>query len=34
VSVFATCPCNHVQILDEAPDTVAAAIEHVVRRSS
>ena len=26
VSVFATTPCNHVQILNKAPDTVVAAI--------
>lgn len=30
VSVFATVPYKHTQILSKAPDTVAAAIEHVV----
>lgn len=34
VSVFATTPCNHTQILSKAPDTVAAAIDHVVHRPS
>lgn len=34
VSVFATSPCNHVHILSKGPETVAAAIEHVVRRCS
>jgi pimeloyl-ACP methyl ester carboxylesterase len=33
VSVFATTPHNHTQILSKAPDTVAAAIEDVVDRS-
>lgn len=30
VSVFATTPANHVQILTKAPDTVVAAIDAVV----
>jgi hypothetical protein len=34
VSVFATVPHKHTQILGKAPDTVVAAIEDVVRRSS
>jgi pimeloyl-ACP methyl ester carboxylesterase len=34
VSVFATTPHKHTQILNKAPDTVAAAIEHVIHRSS
>jgi hypothetical protein len=34
VSVFATAPCNHVQIPSKAPETVIAATEDVVRRSS
>ena len=34
VSVFATVPYNHVQILDKAPDTVVRAIEDVIRQSS
>jgi pimeloyl-ACP methyl ester carboxylesterase len=34
VSVFATTPCNHVQILSKAPDTVVAAIENVIHQSS
>ena len=34
IAVFATVPVNHVQILSRAPETVAAAIEDVVRRSS
>ena len=34
VSVFATTPHKHTQILSKAPDTVAAAIEDVVRRSA
>jgi hypothetical protein len=34
VSVFATTPCNHTQILSKAPDTVVAAIDHVVHRRS
>ena len=34
VSVFATVPCNHVQILNKAPDAVVAAIEDVIRQSS
>ena len=33
VSVFATTPHKHTQILGRAPDTVAAAIEDVVRKS-
>jgi pimeloyl-ACP methyl ester carboxylesterase len=33
VSVFATTPHKHTQILSKAPDTVVAAIEDVVRRS-
>ncbi|HTZ85274.1 MAG TPA: alpha/beta hydrolase [Solirubrobacteraceae bacterium] len=32
VSVFATTPHKHTQILNSAPDTVVAAIEEVVRR--
>jgi pimeloyl-ACP methyl ester carboxylesterase len=32
VSVFATTPHKHTQILKNAPDTVVAAIEEVVRR--
>jgi pimeloyl-ACP methyl ester carboxylesterase len=31
VSVFATTPHKHTQILTKAPDTVAAAIEHVIQ---
>ena len=34
VSVFATTPHKHTQILSKAPDTVTAAIEDVVQRSS
>jgi hypothetical protein len=34
VAVFATTSCNHTQILNKAPDTVAAAIENVVHQSS
>jgi pimeloyl-ACP methyl ester carboxylesterase len=34
VSVFATTPHNHTQILKKAPDTVVAAIEDVVHGSS
>jgi pimeloyl-ACP methyl ester carboxylesterase len=34
VSVFATTPHNHMQILNKAPDTVVAAIEHVIHQSS
>jgi hypothetical protein len=34
VSVFATTPHKHTQILSKAPDTVVAAIEHVVSDSS
>ncbi len=34
VSVFATTPHKHTQILKKAPDTVAAAIEGVIHRSS
>jgi hypothetical protein len=32
VSVFATTPHKHTQILSKAPDTVVAAIEDVIRR--
>ena len=34
VSVFATTPHKHTQILSKAPDTVVAAIEDVIRQSS
>jgi hypothetical protein len=34
VSVFATTPYNHMQILNRAPDIVVAAIEDVIHRSS
>jgi pimeloyl-ACP methyl ester carboxylesterase len=34
VSVFATTPHKHTQILSKAPDTVVAAIEEVIRASS
>ena len=34
VSVFATTPKKHTQILSKAPDTVVAAIENVIRQSS
>jgi ribosomal protein L18 len=34
VSVFATTPHKHPQILNQAPDTVVAAIEDVIRQSS
>ncbi len=34
VSVFATVPYKHTQILTKAPETVAAAIEDVARRAS
>jgi len=34
VSVFATAPHKHTQILSKDPDTVVAAIENVVRDSS
>ncbi len=34
VSVFATTPHKHTQILNKAPDTVVAAIEEVIDRSS
>jgi pimeloyl-ACP methyl ester carboxylesterase len=34
VSVFATVPYKHTQILSKAPDTVVAAIEDVIKRSS
>jgi pimeloyl-ACP methyl ester carboxylesterase len=34
VSVFATTPYTHTQILSKAPDTVVAAIEHVIHWSS
>jgi pimeloyl-ACP methyl ester carboxylesterase len=34
VSVFATTPHNHTQILSKAPDTVVAAIEDVIHTSS
>jgi pimeloyl-ACP methyl ester carboxylesterase len=33
VSVFATTPHEHTQILNKAPDTVVAAIEDVIDRS-
>jgi pimeloyl-ACP methyl ester carboxylesterase len=33
VSVFATTPQKHTQILSKAPDTVAAAIEDVIQTS-
>jgi hypothetical protein len=33
VSVFATTPHKHTQILNKAPDTVVAAIEDVIDRS-
>jgi pimeloyl-ACP methyl ester carboxylesterase len=34
VSVFATAPHKHTQILSKAPDTVVAAIEEVIHESS
>jgi cell fate (sporulation/competence/biofilm development) regulator YlbF (YheA/YmcA/DUF963 family) len=34
VSVFATTPQKHTQILNRAPDTVVAAIEDVIHESS
>jgi ribosomal protein L18 len=34
VTVFATTPHKHTQILSKAPDTVVAAIENVVHESS
>ena len=34
VSVFATTPHKHTQILSKAPDTVVAAIEDVIHESS
>jgi hypothetical protein len=34
VSVFATTPHKHTQILNKAPETVAAAIEGVIHESS
>jgi hypothetical protein len=34
VSVFTRTPHKHTQILSKAPDTVAAAIEQVIRESS
>jgi hypothetical protein len=34
VSVFATTPHKHTQILNKAPDTVVAAIEDVIHESS
>jgi hypothetical protein len=34
VSVFATVPVNHVQILGKTPETVVEAIEAVIRRAS
>jgi ribosomal protein L18 len=34
VSVFATTPHKHTQILSKAPDTVVAPIEDVIRESS
>jgi pimeloyl-ACP methyl ester carboxylesterase len=33
VSVYATTPFNHVQMLSKAPDTIVAAIEEVVRQA-
>jgi uncharacterized protein GlcG (DUF336 family) len=33
VSVFATTPHNHPQILRKAPDTVVAAIEDVIHKA-
>ncbi|MBV8992246.1 MAG: alpha/beta hydrolase [Pseudonocardiales bacterium] len=32
VSVFATTPCNHTQILNKTPETVAAAIDAVTHQ--
>jgi hypothetical protein len=34
VSAFQTTPYNHTQILRKAPDTVVAAIEHVVHEAA
>jgi hypothetical protein len=34
VSVFATTPHKHTQILSKAPDTVVAAIEDVIEKTS
>jgi hypothetical protein len=34
VSVFATTPHSHTQILRKAPDTVVAAIEEVISKPS
>jgi hypothetical protein len=34
VTLFSTSPHNHTQILNTAPDTVAAAIEEVARGAS
>jgi biotin synthase-related radical SAM superfamily protein len=34
VSVFATTPHKHTQILSKAPDAVVAAIEDVIHKSS
>jgi ribosomal protein L18 len=34
VSVFATTPHKHTQILSKAPDTVVAAIEDVIHESA
>jgi hypothetical protein len=34
VSVFATTPYNHVQILKKAADTVVAAIDDVIHQAS
>jgi hypothetical protein len=34
VSLFATTPHEHTQILGKPPETVVAAIEDVIRRSS
>jgi protein gp37 len=34
VSVFATTPHKHTQILTKAPDAVVAAIEDVIHESS
>jgi hypothetical protein len=34
VSAFQTTPYNHTQILRKVPDTVVAAIEHVVHEAA
>jgi hypothetical protein len=34
VSVSATVPYNHTQILNKAPEVVVAAIEEVIHQSS